>query len=175
MTATMLFLVAGATNVGWVRIFDAVLWGMLLISVVLQWLSVTKVEVTRRLLSVHSSGGWDAPMEDDAVEVEVTLHNVWFWPRFFVSLFYDAPMEAPDSQTQRLLVANLKGHDDVDVVSRIRCYKRGLHRFGLVTLESQAPFGLFRKRKRRTAPLSLLVYPPSLRHAGHGAAAEPSR
>ena len=159
LTAIMLFLLAGATNVGWVRIFDAVLWGMLLLSLLLQWLSVTKVEVTRRLLAIHSSRGWDAPMEEDAVEVEVTLHNGWFWPRFFVSLSYDAPMESPDSRVQRLFVANLKGHEDVSVVSRIRCYRRGLHRFGPVTIESQAPFGLFRKRKHRPAPLSLLVYP----------------
>ena len=159
VSAFLLFLIAGVTNVGWVRIFDAVLWGMLLLSLLLQWLSITKVDASRRLTAVHRNGSWDGPMEDDVVEVDVTLRNRWFWPRFFISLSYDAPMESLEDRIQRFFIANLKGHDDVSVVSRVRCYRRGLHRFGPVAIESQVPFGLFTKRKRKEAPLSLLVYP----------------
>ena len=159
LVAIVLFLIASATNVGWVRIFDAVLWGMLLLSLLLQWLSITRVDVTRRLLAVVGTGAFDGPTEDDAVESEVRLHNRWFWPRFFISLAYDAPMESPDSREQRLFVANLHGHGDVMVASRINCYRRGLHEFGPIEVQSLVPFGLFRKRKRKAAPLSLFVYP----------------
>ena len=49
-------------------------------------------------------------MEDDFVEVELELHNRWFWPRFFVSATYEAPMESEPSRWQRFFAANLKGH-----------------------------------------------------------------
>ena len=157
--AIFLFLLAGATNVGWVRIVDAVLWGMLLLSLVLQWLSVTALEVRRRVGHIEHSGKFPSPMEDDTVEVELELRNLRFWPRFFLSLSYDASVERPDDRWQRFFSANLIGHGSVRLSSRLRCYRRGLHRFGRVTIESQVPFGLFRRRRHKEAPLSLLVYP----------------
>ena len=159
LTAIFLFLLGGATNVGWVRIVDAVLWGMLGLSLILQWLSVAAVGARRRILDVMHSGRWTGPMEDDVLEIGLEIENRWFWPRFFVSASYDAPVESPDSRPQRFFVANLKGHGVVKLSSRVRCYRRGLHHFGPVTIESLVPFGLFRRRKRVDAPLSILVYP----------------
>ena len=152
LSAILLFLLAGATNVGWVRIVDAVMWGMLGLSLLLQWLSIASVRVRRRVLNVEHSGDWVGPMEDDVVEVGVELINGWFWPRFFVSVSYDAPLESPESRDQRFFVANLKGHGAVEVSSRLVCYRRGLHQLGPVTVESQVPFGLFRRRKRAETP-----------------------
>ena len=94
--AVLLFFLAGVTNVGWVRIVDAVLWGMLLLSLILQWLSVTAVHARRRLVSVEHAGGLPGPMEDDFVEVELELKNRRFWPRFFLSVAYQAPVESDD-------------------------------------------------------------------------------
>ena len=159
LVAILLFFLAGATNVGWTRIVDAVLWGMLGLSLLLQWLSVTATDARRRIVKVEHSGDAPGPMEDDVVEVELELKNRWFWPRFFLSVAYDAPLERPGSRTLRFFVANLRGHGAITLVSRVRCYRRGLHRFEPLTIESQVPFGLFRRRKRREAPLSLLVYP----------------
>ena len=159
LAAIFLFFLASATNVGWVRVVDSVLWGMLGLSLLLQWLSVSAVGARRRLLSIEHSEGAVAPMEDGAVEVEIQLSNPWFWPRFFVSVSYDAPLESPGSRLQRFFVANLKGHGTVSISSRLRCYRRGLHQLGPVTIESQAPFGLFRRRRVVEAPLSVLVYP----------------
>ena len=157
--AVFLFFLGGATSVGWVRIVDSLLWGMLGLSLLLQWLSVTAVDARRRLLRAEHDGSGPGPMEDDTVEVELEVINWWFWPRFFVSLAYEAPMERPSSRLLRFFVANLSGHGSVPLTSRIRCYRRGLHHFGPVSVESQVPFGLFRRRKRRAAPLSILVYP----------------
>ena len=64
-----------------------------------------------------------------------------------------------DSRWQRFFAANLVGHGSVKLTSRMQCRHRGLHRFGPVTIESQVPFGLFRRRNSHPATLSLLVYP----------------
>ena len=47
VVAVFLFFLASVTNVGWVRIVDAILWGMLGLSLLLEWLSVTAVDVVR--------------------------------------------------------------------------------------------------------------------------------
>ena len=159
LAAVVLFFLGSFTNVGWVRIVDAVLWGMLGLSLLLQWLSLTAVEAQRRLTRVEHTDGGPSPMEDDAIEVEVALANRRFWPRFFISVSYDAPMESPESRWQRFFLANLKGHGTVRLASTAQCYRRGLHHFGPVIIDSQVPFGLFRRRKRKKTPLSVLVYP----------------
>ena len=159
LLAVFLFFLGGATNVGWVRIVDAVLWGMLGLSLLLQWLSVATVEARLRLVKTEHSDGPVSPMEDDVVEVELELVNRRFWPRFFVSAAYEASFESPGSLSQRLFVASLSGHGTVKLASKMECHRRGLHFFGPVTIESQAPFGLFRRRRRVQAPFSLLVYP----------------
>ena len=157
--AVFLFLLGGVTNVGWVRIVDAVIWGMLGLSLLLQWLSVKAVDARRRVVKIEHSAGSLSPMEDDIATVELELENGWFWPRFFLSAAYEAPSESPESRWHRFFVANLSGHGRVRLESGVRCYRRGLHRFDPVTIESRAPFGLFRRRRRVEAPLSLLVYP----------------
>ena len=157
--AVFLYFLGGATFVGWVRIFDAVIWGMLGLSLLLQWLSVTAVKADRRLVGVDAPESQAGPMEDDTVEVQLDLENPWFWPRFFLSASYEAPMEEPSSRWQRFFVANLSGHGTVRLVSQLTCYRRGLHSLGPVTIESQVPFGLFRRRRPKEAPLSVLVYP----------------
>ena len=175
--AVFLFFLASVTSVGWVRILDALLWGMLGLSLLLEWLSVTAVDVVRRIVGIEHDGAPPGPVEDDVVEVELELRNRWFWPRFFVSATYEAPMESEPSRWQRFFAANLKGHGTVRLSSRLRCYRRGLHELGPVTLESQVPFGLFRKRRTKQAPLPLLVYPrsyPMKRLALAGQARAPS-
>ena len=157
--AVFLYFLGSATFVGWVRIFDAVIWGMLGLSLLLQWLSVAAVRVDRRLVGVEAPGGQASPMEDDTIEVQLDLENPWFWPRFFLSASYEATMEEPSSRWQRFFVANLSGHGTVRLMSQLTCYRRGMHSLGPVTIESQAPFGLFRRRRPRQAPLSVLVYP----------------
>ena len=159
LIAVFLFFLGGATNVGWVRVVDSVMWGMLGLSLLLQWVSVSAIDVRRRLGRLEHTGDGPGPMEDDVAGVELELHNQRFWPRFFLSISYDAPMEQPESRWQRFFVANLHGRSRLPLSSRVQCYRRGLHHLGRVTVESLVPFGLFRRRKHSQAPLSLLVYP----------------
>ena len=54
---------------------------------------------------------------------------------------------------------HLPGRGSVSLVGSVECYRRGLHQFEEIVVESKAPFGLFRRRRRLTTSLSVLVYP----------------
>jgi uncharacterized protein (DUF58 family) len=182
LLALLLFFVAGFTQVGWVRIVDAVLWGMLGLSLLLQWLSTTWTDVKRRIKTVQTSRFGVGPMEGDDVSVDMEVVNQRFWPKFFVSAIFTARFTVHDSSTKRFFIANIAGRGTVDITTELKCTRRGSHDFGPVTIESQVPFGLFRRRKRVAAPLSLLVYPHfheierlSALQAARGMSARPQR
>ena len=78
LAAVALFFLAGATHVGWVRIVDALIWGMLGFSLLLQFLSVAHVHAELRLLGVQHSGSSPGPMEDDTIDIGLDLHNSCF-------------------------------------------------------------------------------------------------
>ncbi len=162
IAAVALFFISSATSVGWVRIVDAVLWGMLGLSLLLQWFTVVSLSARRRLQSPAQTGDSPSPMEDDEVDIELQLRNRRFYPRNFLAVTFDCPFADPQSRQQRLLVANLRGDSEIRLTSRIQCYRRGMHRMKSVIIESRVPFGLFRRRRRLDAPLSVLVYPRAL-------------
>ncbi len=159
LLALLLFFVASFTQVGWVRIVDAVLWGMLGLSLLLQWLSTTGTEVKRRIKNVRASQFDAGPMEGDDVSVEIKVTNRRFWPKFFVSAEFETSFIKGESSPKRFFIANIAGRDTVDLTTELNRTRRGLHEFEPVTIESQVPFGLFRRQKQLAAPMSLLVYP----------------
>ena len=159
VTAILTFLLARLTQVGWLYLLDAMLWGIILLSLALPWLAVTSVVVRRRLLHHKSSPGPPGPSEGDTVQVETHLTNGRAWPRYFLSVDYECPLAGPDESRQRFFVHRLDGRGSLSLTSSIQCQRRGLHQFGPVRVESKAPFGLFRRRARLLSPLSVLVYP----------------
>ena len=81
-----MLVLAGSTRVGWLLLFDAVLWGALAISAVMPWLAGGTLDVRRRVV------GWDGdddalgPTEGRPVEFEVTLHNRGMLPCMLLSV-----------------------------------------------------------------------------------------
>ena len=140
-------------------LLDAVLWGAILLSLVLPWLSVMSLSASLRLIRGKGSPDCPGPTEGEAVQIELWLENGKFWPRFLLSLSYYCPPASPEERWQRFLVPRLDRGVSPPSVSVVNCYRRGLHQFGPVNVESKAPFGLFRRRKRLANPLSVLVYP----------------
>lgn len=154
-----IFFLAGATRVGWVYIADALLWGVLVLSAVFPHLTVPRVRASRRLLAPRRRGGDLGPVEGDTVAIELRLGNHTGWPRFFVSAAQESSLAGPGKERQRFFFARLAARTVSAAVGTVECHRRGLHRFGPVVVESRAPFGLFRRRRRLEAPLSVLVYP----------------
>ena len=175
-SAVFAFLLARLTQVGWLYLFDAMLWGAVLVSVVLPWLAVPSLSVRRRVLRGVASGPAPSPSEGETVQVEVALNNGRAWPRYLLTLKYHCPLADPEHSETELYVPRLDTGPPALLTSAAECHRRGMFHFGPVTVESSAPFGLFRRRRRLQSPLSVLVYPrvyPLDRHLCWKARREP--
>ena len=89
VVAILIFFLAQLTQVGWLYLVDSVLWGMLILSAVLPWVGVALLSAQLRLECAAPKAAGMSPSEGDQVRIEVSLRNRAFWPRFFISLFYD--------------------------------------------------------------------------------------
>ena len=158
-TAFFTFLLARLTQVGWLYLLDAMFWGMILVSFALPWLAVMSLSAHRRLVRAEAPAGSPGPAEGESVQVELWLENGRAWPRHLLSVEYQCPLAGPADVHQRFFVPRLDGGISLALVSTVQCQRRGLHYLGPVTVESRAPFGFFRRRRRLPSPLSVLVYP----------------
>ncbi len=158
VAAVFTFLLAWLTHVGWLYLLDAMLWGVLILSVAVPNLMVMSLSARRRITR-HETTGSLGPSEGEAVRVELFMENGKSWPRYLLSISYLCPLAGPDDAQQRYFVTTMAARGPTILPSTVQCYRRGLHHFGPVHVESKAPFGLFRRRVRLEAPLSVLVYP----------------
>ncbi|MCH8279574.1 MAG: DUF58 domain-containing protein [Chloroflexi bacterium] len=157
--AILLFLVGRVTLVGWVYLVDAVLWGIIILSFLVPWLGAAFLEAQRRVDRPKSGALHPGPAEGDLLHIDVSVRNRAFFPRFLFNVYYDCPVAAPDSRLKRFFIAQMPAWGQVNLSATVTAYQRGLHHLGPVTVESSAPFGLFRRRVYRTASEPVLVYP----------------
>jgi uncharacterized protein (DUF58 family) len=154
--AIAVFFLASTTRVGWVHLADAVLWGVILLSLLTPWVSMPGMGVAR---TVSSTGeGEIGPTEGDDVPVSIELRNRWWLPRFLVSVSY--PVEVSDAERIRKSVflwspprstASFESHLTLD--------RRGPHRLSDMTVEIAGPFGLFRRRRVIRAKHTVVAFP----------------
>ena len=167
VAAFAIYLLARLSQVGWLYLIDAVLLGMLLLSAIVPWLSVAFVRATRTAepgsdQQTKRPAGKLAPLsvgEEEPVRVKSLLHNRAFFPKFFSFLYYDSPLGPAESRLQRFFLAHLPGSATTTLESTIEAYRRGLHFLGPITLESSAPFGMFRRRRTLSEYSPILVLP----------------
>lgn len=157
--AAAIFVLAGLSRLGWLLLFDAVLWGTIILSAALPWLTTGKLQVSRRVLGWEPHEGVPGPMEGDAVELESVVTNAGWLPCVFGLVRHNLEGLAEVESHPRLFIAWLGRGGQVATVSRVRFQRRGLHRLPPATVQAEMPFGLFCRRKRISAPLELLVYP----------------
>lgn len=159
IAAIAVFWLGRLTQVGWLYLIDAVLWGMLVLSAILPWVGATFLNARRKLSCQGMSDGIDGPAEGDPVDIELTLQNKGFWPRFFISASYDCPLAGPEQSNPRFFLGKLPATTQFAMTSVVTAYRRGSCILGRVVVESSAPFGLFRRRVRLDREESVLVYP----------------
>ena len=157
--AFALFILGRLTQVGWLYLMDAVLWGIILVSAAVPWLNVFPPRALRWIERPNEIGGRPSPAEGDPVAITITLRNPTFWPRYVMGLSYECPLKGPGSPMQRFFVTELAGFGQVSMLYNVAAYRRGSHSLGPLMLEASAPFGLFRRRIRLTGPETVLVYP----------------
>ena len=159
VVAFILLVLAGSTRVGWLLLFDAVLWGSLGISAVMPWLAIGRLHVRRRVASWEARDDAPGPMEGQPVEFEVTLRNSGLLPSMFTSVTYNCEGETVEPYKERLLLAWLGRQKTVSTTTAVRFDRRGLHQLPPVKVETTVPFGLFRRTKRVGDPARVVVLP----------------
>ena len=155
--AIAVFFLASTTRVGWVHLGDAVLWGVVLLSLAIPWVSAPGLKVHRSLASSEVTGGI-GPIEGDDVPVTLTLENRWWLPRFLVSVSYTV-VAAGSERTQRSIFFWTSPKRSNQSQSPFNLERRGQHTFGEAVVEITGPFGLFRRRRRFQMTHGVLAYP----------------
>ncbi len=159
IVAILVSLLGRLTQVGWLYLMDAVLWGIFLFSAIIPWISTGFLRASRKLERASNGDGLPGPAEGDTVEIKIILRNPTLWPRYVLGLFYHCSLGEPGKRLQRFFVTELASSGRVTLTSSIEAHQRGLQKLGPVIVESAAPFGLFRRRLRSTGSETVLVYP----------------
>ena len=161
-TGLVLYLLAWRSVVGWFYVANAIVWAVLLLNLVAAAWNLRGLQVTRRLRAKATGDIF----ENDTVEIELEISNTGLTPRFLFTAIERCPLASPDRENKRFLVGAIPPKASVVARYSEQCYQRGQHSFGAVMLETSAPFGLFRARRRVHVPLDVLVYPEVLPFEG---------
>ena len=171
IAAVLVFFLARLSQVGWLYLVDALLWGIILLSALLPWFSLACLDARRKLswgekgegspgISAETLGDTSGgPAEGDTVQIDLALRNRGFWPKFFLSLTYRCPLAAPEDRHFRFFVSKLAGSSEFPLPATVDAYQRGMHSLERVVVDAAAPFGLFRRRVRLDQTCQVLVYP----------------
>lgn len=159
IVAVMLFALAGFTRVGWLLLFDAVLWGTIIVSAVMPWLTIGNVSIRRRITGWQGKGLYDSPMAGDECDLEIHMENNALLPAVFVGAEYNFRKLGVESQKQRLFLAWLGRKGSYTTTTHCSFTHRGLYKLTDLKLETSAPFGMFRRRKSVSNPTEILVLP----------------
>ena len=157
--AVGIYLLARSSQIGWLYLVDAIFWGALAVALVMPWIGVVFISARRSASPVSDQKDGGRLYEGDRVKITISLKNRLFYPRFFDSVLFDSPLAGPDGAVQRFFVPHLPGSETMLLESTVEAYQRGQHHLGPLTLESSAPFGLFRRRRALTGPQPMLVLP----------------
>ena len=159
VVAIAVFFVASATRVGWLHVADAMLWGIILLSAIVPWLTVPKLQVARSVHLPRRRSGDVAPIVGDALAIELSLVNKTRIPRYFLSAVQASFSQGDTETRQKFFFARIPGRSQRSATGTLSCDRRGWRHFGEVVLEARLPFGLFRRRRRIDVPGKILVHP----------------
>lgn len=153
------FFVASATRVGWLHVADALLVGMLMLSAILPHLTVARLKAKTRFNLPGSPKKGPAPRVGDDVELELSLANGSLIPRVFLSATASNAAYDTKRSLAKAFFPVVPARGSATGKVNVKCATRGWYRIDTVRLETRAPFGLFKARRRRVADSSVLVYP----------------
>jgi uncharacterized protein (DUF58 family) len=170
--ATLLYLIANQTQVGWVYLMVDALLALLLVGFGygLGNLRGLRGERTFCNLSPPKAGeslagelsGLPASpdfFEDDPLAVTLRLTQTGLRPAFMLAATERCPFAPPAETEQTLFVPSLFKNRPIALTYHTHADRRGLHAFPPLALRSAGPFSLFRRRGCLAVSGELLVYP----------------
>lgn len=158
----LIYLVASQTQIGWLYLFDAIIWSLLTLSTILPWYSLKTLQVERQVLlstTILQGPRLGGPLEDEEVEVKLKVTNNGRLPRHFIRVSEDCPFDQPEKRYRAFFIANLNPRSTIAFSYTATCYRRGYYTSSNTTLESKGILGLTVHRRTFQLPLNLTVYP----------------
>jgi uncharacterized protein (DUF58 family) len=159
------YVLALATQIGWLYLFCALTWSMGAVSILFAWRNLAGIELARTILSKkrpYSEIPVPSISEDEDLEIAIVIKNKGLLPKHLLRLTELCPLAEPGQQTKSFFLMSLAPRKTATVAYRVTCYRRGEFTFPPVVVETSGPFGLLKLRKEFPAPLALLVYPACL-------------
>ena len=162
VAGVFVYFLASQTQRGWLYLFDAIIWSLLVLSAILSWYSLKSLQVERQVLlptSVLIQSQLGGPLADEMVEVKLKVTNNGRLARYFIKVLEDCPFDEPEKRHRVFLVTTLKPRSETVFSYRATCYRRGYYASSSITLKSSEPWGLLMRRCTFQLPLNLTVYP----------------
>ncbi len=155
--ALLLYLFANQTQVGWLYVMSALLAGVVAAAWALNRRALRGLAGTRQV----GAGAQAELYEGDEVAVRLALKNPGRAPMTHVRTAEICPLADPESAHRNLniFIPALPAGGETALAYDVTIYRRGLHEFPPLALESRAPFGFFRRKRTLAAPARVLVYP----------------
>ncbi|MEE9400090.1 MAG: DUF58 domain-containing protein [Dehalococcoidales bacterium] len=162
VAGVFVYFLASQTQIGWLYLFDALIWGLLVMSAIMTWLNIRSLRVERQVLlpvsTLHQSQ-LDSPSEDEAVEVKLKVTNRGRLTRHFIKVLEDCPFDQPEARHRAFFLASINPQSTTAFSYTATCYRRGYYTSASTTLQSSGPLGLTVRRRTFPLPLNLTVYP----------------
>ena len=158
VVAVIIFLLGGFTGVGWLLVFDAMLWGTIVVSALIPWLAVGRLDVRRRMMP-RSEQDYLGPTVDEDVDIEVSVQNRGRLPAVFITVLYNLGGAPAKASKSRLFVAWHARKLTLTAKTSVKYERRGLQELPSPRVETGLPFGLFRRSRRAGEPMPILVLP----------------
>ena len=158
----LVYFLASQTQIGWLYLFDAIIWTILALSAILSWRSLKSLEIERQVLlsaSTLRQSQLSGPLEDEKVEVKLKITNKGRLSRHFIKVLEDCPFDQPERRHRAFFVTNLAPRSMTAFSYTATCYQRGYYTSASTTLQSGGPLGLIVQRRTFQLPLNLTIYP----------------
>ncbi len=78
IAGVFVYFLAGQTQIGWLYLFDAIIWTLLVLSAILSWYSIRSVQIERQVIlpaSVLYHLQLGGPLVDETVEIKLKGTN----------------------------------------------------------------------------------------------------
>ncbi|MFH1015386.1 MAG: hypothetical protein V1771_00100, partial [Chloroflexota bacterium] len=97
ISGVFVYFLASQTQVGWVYLFDALIWSLVVLALLIPRLSLKSLKVERQVLLTRlAETGLNGPTEDEKIEVRLTVTNHGRFARHFIKIIEDCPFAPPD-------------------------------------------------------------------------------
>lgn len=160
ISGVFVYFLASQTQVGWVYLFDALIWSLVVLALLIPRASLKSLKVERQVLLTRlAETGLNGPTEDDKIEVKLMVTNHGRFARHFIRIIEDCPFAPPDKRERTFFIPRLEPKSTVAFYYEVEGYKRGRYPSATITLQASDPLGLMMKKKSIEFPLDLTVYP----------------